>query len=160
MALADLTITDAAWAHCERVLRPVLALVPTMFIDDVVVRLPEHGVRTVVAAHDTAALFDWIVSLLSRQDISNHVAAMFAERNGSPTFADMITRMTEARACAATGISPVVDIDARPASARSRTISSPVRLPLHRSARGRSSRRPLAMVVHPGPSRQRFCRLD
>ena len=96
MACADLIITDAVWAHCERVLRPVLALGPTTFIDDVAARLSEHGIQTAFAAHDGAALFDWIVALLARQGVSNHAAITFAERNGNPTFAAIAAGMAEA----------------------------------------------------------------
>ncbi len=97
MACADLTITDAAWAHCERVLRPVLALAPTDFLSDVAGRLAEHGVQIAVAARDSSALFDWIVALLARQGVSNHAAITYAERNGSPTFAAIAAGMAEAR---------------------------------------------------------------
>ena len=97
MGLGELRITDTAWAHCSRVLRPVLALAPVTFIDDVAARLAEHGIQAAVAARDSAVLFDWIVALLARQGISNHAAITYAERNGSPTFAAIATRMAEAR---------------------------------------------------------------
>ena len=58
MRFADLPITEAAWAHCEHVLRPVLALAPTDFLGEVTDRVAEHGIQAAVAVRDNAAPFD------------------------------------------------------------------------------------------------------
>ena len=76
-------ISQEAWDHCLRVVRPVLLLAPTTYLDDIRGRLTADGVQDAVTLHDTARIFDWIVKLIDRQGISNSAAISFAASHGS-----------------------------------------------------------------------------
>ena len=88
-----------AWQHALGVTRPALLLAPVTFIGDIQDRLATAGVITAVAARDPAPLFDWIVSLVARQGISNHAAEVFAERRGSATWVEVSARMAADARC-------------------------------------------------------------
>lgn len=88
-----------AWQHALRVTRPALLLAPVTFLDDIQDRLGTAGVIAAVAARDPAPLFDWVVSLIARQGISNHAAEIFAERRGSATWVEVSARMAGDARC-------------------------------------------------------------
>ena len=89
-----------AWQHALGVTRPALLLAPVTFLGDIQDRLGTAGVSAAVAARDPAPLFDWVVSLIARQGISNHAAEVFANRHGSPAWVEVITRMAGDARCA------------------------------------------------------------
>jgi hypothetical protein len=56
------------------------------FIDDAREALEAEGVREAVRTRNTVALFDWLVSILSYQGISDQVAFDYMERHGRATW--------------------------------------------------------------------------
>jgi hypothetical protein len=56
------------------------------FVDDAREALAAEGVDAAVRNRDTAALFDWLVSILSYQGISDQVAFDYMERHGRATW--------------------------------------------------------------------------
>ena len=56
-------------------------------IDDNRADLRAEGIPSAIRRHDTATLFDWLVSALSYQGISDQVASDYMERHGSETWA-------------------------------------------------------------------------
>lgn len=56
------------------------------FIQGARVSLKEQGVSSAVRAHDTAALFDWLLTTLSYQGISDQVASSYMEQHGRATW--------------------------------------------------------------------------
>jgi hypothetical protein len=56
------------------------------FVDDAREALAAEGVHAAVRTRDTAALFDWLVSILSYQGISDQVAFDYMERHGQATW--------------------------------------------------------------------------
>jgi hypothetical protein len=53
------------------------------FVDDARESLAAEGIHAAVRNRDTAALFDWLVSLLSYQGIADQVAFDYMERGSS-----------------------------------------------------------------------------
>ena len=57
------------------------------------------GITTAIQRGDTPALFDWLVSALSYQGISDQVAEAYMERYGSPTWADIRAKLVQGVTC-------------------------------------------------------------
>ena len=53
-------------------------------IDDIRADLRAEGVPSAIRRHDTATLFDWLISALSYQGISDQVATDYMARHGRP----------------------------------------------------------------------------
>src|SRR4051812_13736035 len=51
--------------------------------------LPSQGVVAAVRAHDTPALFDWLVEVLSYQGVSDPIAWSYMDRHGRVCFSDL-----------------------------------------------------------------------
>jgi hypothetical protein len=62
-----------------------LAGVPS-YLDDLRADLRDNGVVVAVNDHDTARLFDWLMSVLSFQGIADRVAQDFIDRHGNVTW--------------------------------------------------------------------------
>jgi hypothetical protein len=79
----------------DRAMRHALALVgaacrlagPISFVDDGRAVLRRRGVITAVKRHDTATLFDWLMSVLSFQGIADRIAHKYIADNGNITWA-------------------------------------------------------------------------
>jgi hypothetical protein len=59
------------------------------YLDDLRADLREHGVIRAVRDHDTPALFDWLMEILSFQGISDAVALGYIAQHGSVRWADI-----------------------------------------------------------------------
>src|SRR5271155_1140520 len=76
--------------HAVRVVHNVCRLAGVAsLIDDNRADLRAEGIPSAIRRHDTATLFDWLVSALSYQGISDQVASDYMERHGSATWADI-----------------------------------------------------------------------
>ena len=74
--------------HAVRVVHSVCCLSgAASLIDDNRADLRAEGIPSAIRRHDTATLFDWLVSALSYQGISDQVASDYMERHGRATFA-------------------------------------------------------------------------
>jgi hypothetical protein len=65
-----------------------LAGVPS-YVDDLRADLRDKGVLAAVNNHDTARLFDWLMSILSFQGIANRVAEDFIYKHGNVGWSDI-----------------------------------------------------------------------
>ena len=68
-------------------------------IDDNRADLRAEGIPSAIRRHDTATLFDWLVSALSYQGISDQVAYDYMERHGSATWADIDAKVAASPTC-------------------------------------------------------------
>jgi hypothetical protein len=76
--------------HAVRVVHGVCCLAGSpRLIDDIRAELRADGIATAIRRHDTATLFDWLVTTLSYQGISNQVAAAYMEQHGSARWTDI-----------------------------------------------------------------------
>jgi hypothetical protein len=71
------------------VVEPALALAPTTFLDDIANSLTRAGIQNAVARHDSRPIYEWLLSLLQLQGISDHAAFAFAEKNGMARWGDI-----------------------------------------------------------------------
>src|SRR5215213_9659701 len=61
----------------------------TTWVDDLQSDAAENGLIAAVKHHDTGAIFDWLMGLLSFQGISDAVAEGYMERHGNITWAEI-----------------------------------------------------------------------
>jgi hypothetical protein len=77
----------AALDHATRLILRVCQLAGSAsFVADARESLEAEGVHAAVRTRNTAALFDWLVSILSYQGISDQVASDYMERHGLATW--------------------------------------------------------------------------
>ena len=75
-----------------------LAGVPS-YLDDLRADLRENGVLVAVNDHDTARLFDWLMSVLSYQGIADRVAQDFIDRHGNVTWSAIEQALAASPSC-------------------------------------------------------------
>jgi hypothetical protein len=86
--------------HAVRVVHSVCCLAgAASLIDDIRADLRAEGIPRAVRRHDTATLFDWLISALSYQGISDQVATDYMERHGSATWADIDVKIAACPTC-------------------------------------------------------------
>jgi hypothetical protein len=89
-----------ALAHAVRVVRGVCGLAgPHDLLDDIRGHLHRCGILAAVRTHDTPALFDWLISVLSFQGISNRVAEAYLDHHGNVTWADIEAALSRRPSC-------------------------------------------------------------
>jgi len=90
----------AAVDHAVSVLSAVCALAgPADFIDDSRRHLRRQGVVVAVRNHDTATLFDWLISVMSFQGIADRVAEQYIEDHGTVAFGDITAALAHGGSC-------------------------------------------------------------
>jgi hypothetical protein len=60
---------------------------PLTIVEDAQEFLRDHGVPAAVRCHDTSALFDWLINVLSFQGIADAVAQQYIDDHGQATWA-------------------------------------------------------------------------
>jgi hypothetical protein len=73
--------------HAVRLIRQVCRLSrSTNLIAETRTSLRAEGINSAIRRHDSAALFDWLITMLSYRGISDRVAADYLERYGQATW--------------------------------------------------------------------------
>jgi hypothetical protein len=76
--------------HARSIIRRVCDIAgQATWIDDLRYDAIDGGLVAAVAAHDTAAIFDWLMRMLSFQGISDAVAEGYMDRQGNVTWAEI-----------------------------------------------------------------------
>ena len=89
-----------AIGHATRLITRVCQLAGSAaFIDDARTCLEAEGVAAAVRDRDTPALFDWLVSVLSYQGISDQVAVDYMERHGNATWQAIASDLNARPSC-------------------------------------------------------------
>ena len=91
--------SEAEYQHLIRVTRPALLLAPTTFLDDSRARLEAAGVIIAVGQRDSTPIFDFILSLIGLQGISDSAALAFSDRHGNVTFAEIEAALADRPPC-------------------------------------------------------------
>ena len=68
-------------------------------IDDSRVALAQHGVIAAVRHHDTPAIFDWLIAVLSYQGVSDSIAQGYMERHGRIRWCDVAEALARIPSC-------------------------------------------------------------
>jgi hypothetical protein len=77
----------AALNHASRLIHRICQIAGSAtLIDDARASLEAEGVRAAIRNRDTAALFDWLMGMLSYQGISDRVAEDYIARHGQATW--------------------------------------------------------------------------
>ena len=85
-----------AFARAVRLVHGVCCLAgEPSFVEEI----REHDVQLAIARHDTAAVFDWLVQVLSFQGISNQLAADYMARHGSATWTELTANLAAEPSC-------------------------------------------------------------
>jgi hypothetical protein len=92
--------TSAAIDHAVRIIHAICGLAGSpSLIDDIRADLAADKVRAGIRRRDTAAVFDWLMSALSYQGISDQVAYEYMERHGRATWADIDQKLGRGVRC-------------------------------------------------------------
>jgi hypothetical protein len=86
--------------HATRVIYRVCCLAGSAsLIDKIRADLDADGVRAAMRKHDTAAVFDWLISALSYQGISDRIAYDYMEEHGYVRWEDINKKLAQGAAC-------------------------------------------------------------
>lgn len=85
--------------HLLKVTRPALVLAPSTLLEDVTGRLAEAGVIDAVARGDTGPVYDWLMTLVPLQGISDAIAFGYAEQHGRATWAAVVAALNASPSC-------------------------------------------------------------
>jgi hypothetical protein len=86
--------------HAVKVIYRVCCLAgSTSLIDSIRADLDADGVRAAMRARDTAAVFDWLISALSYQGISNQIAYDYMEQHGYLRWHDINQKLAQDVSC-------------------------------------------------------------
>jgi hypothetical protein len=77
------------WNFFRRVVQPALDLAPDTFLDDLAASLSAAGIQEAVTRHDSAPIFEWLLTLFQLQGISDAVAFSYAEKHGQVRWVDI-----------------------------------------------------------------------
>ena len=69
------------------------------YLDDVRADLRRRGINRAIEAHDTPALFDWLIETLSFQGISDSVASGYMAQHGTVRWSDINKALSERPSC-------------------------------------------------------------
>ncbi|MDF2598982.1 MAG: hypothetical protein K0Q54_1805 [Methylobacterium brachiatum] len=87
------------WDHVYRVVEPALALAPATFLNDLQAHQTSNGVSQAVATYDSAPIFDWLMSLVPLQGISDQIASRYTEQHGGVTNAEIQGALSVLQGC-------------------------------------------------------------
>jgi hypothetical protein len=68
-------------------------------IEDARVRLARHGVIAAIRRHDTPVIFDWLIEVLSYQEVSDRIAFSYMEQHGRVRWHDIATALADEPSC-------------------------------------------------------------
>src|SRR3984957_1011998 len=86
--------------HAVRVVHSVCCLAgAATLIDDIRADLRADGIPTAIRRHDTATVFDWLISALSYQGISDQVAYDYMQRHGRAQWHDIDAKVAAGPTC-------------------------------------------------------------
>ena len=151
--------------HLRRVTYPALVSGPVDFLDGIAARLTGAGVQRAVAERNTAPIYDWLMTLVSLQGISDGVALGWDARHGGIAWAEVNSALAAKPSCprlrsyGPTGVSRLLlsegTRDLCRARASARMSAAAARSPERRA----QCRRLRHRAIHPRSVRRRLCRL-
>ena len=95
--IVTMSHANSALTHAVRITQNVCQLAgPFDLLDFVRQELRRHGILAAVRHHDTPAIYDWLMSVMSFQGIANRVAEGYLDRHGNVTWADIDASLVQA----------------------------------------------------------------
>ena len=94
------THTNPNWHYAVKLVHAICCLAGSAsYLDDIRADLRDCGIIRAVRDHDTPALFDWLVGMLSFQGISDAVAAGYMAQHGNVRWADIAEALSRTPSC-------------------------------------------------------------
>ena len=91
-------VARSALAHATRLIHRVCCLAGSAdFIDEI--RADNRAIRSAITRHDTAALFDWLMTMLSYQGVSDRVAYGYMDQHGRVTWHEIKRALATQPSC-------------------------------------------------------------
>lgn len=91
--------TSSAWSHALAVTRPALDLARADYLDKIAADLRRSDIQAAVSRRYTPAIFDWMVSLLALQGISDRVAFAWDAEHGGISWAAIEASLAASPPC-------------------------------------------------------------
>jgi hypothetical protein len=92
--------TNANLAYAMRCVHAVCCLAGSpSYVDDLREGLRDRGIVRAIENHDTAALFDWLIGVLSLQGISEAVALGYIAEHGNIGWSDVANGLSQTPSC-------------------------------------------------------------
>ncbi len=85
--------------HLRRVAYPALVSGPVDFLDGIAARLTGAGVQRAVAERNTAPIYDWLMTIVALQGISDAVALGWDARHGGISWAEVSGALSARPSC-------------------------------------------------------------
>ena len=96
----ETTVTNADLHYAVQLVHATCCLAGSAsYLDDIRADLRDCGIIRAVRDHDTPALFDWLVGLLSFQGISDAVAAGYIAQHGNVRWAEIAEALSRTPSC-------------------------------------------------------------
>lgn len=96
--------TGAALPYAVKMVHAVCCLAgSSSYVDDVRADMRYRGITRAVREHDTPALFDWLIEILSFQGVSDSVAANYMAAHGNPSWTDIAEALSRKPSCSKLG---------------------------------------------------------
>ena len=102
MSLIDVDadqLRDDPWAHLRLVTEPALAIAPALFLNHLQAHQTATGVSQAVASCDSIPIFNWMMSVVPLQGISDQIASRYAEQHGGVTHAEIQLALSVPQRC-------------------------------------------------------------
>jgi hypothetical protein len=90
---------QAHWTFFRSMAENSLAMAPQGYLEGIAQGLRRDGVCDAVAAHDTPALYDWLVGVMQLQGIADRSAAAFVDANGLVSWEDVAVTLAGRASC-------------------------------------------------------------
>jgi hypothetical protein len=92
--------TNANFSYAVQLVHATCCLAGSaLYLDDIRADLRERGIMRAIKDHDTPALFDWLVEMLSFQGISDSVAAGYMAQHGNVRWAEIAEALARTPSC-------------------------------------------------------------
>jgi hypothetical protein len=92
--------TNANLAYAVQLVHATCCLAGSAsYLDDIRADLQRSGITRAIRDHDTPALFDWLIEVLSFQGISDAVASEYMERHGAVRWSDIADALSRRPSC-------------------------------------------------------------
>ena len=96
----ETTVTNADLQYAVQLVHATCCLAGSAsYLDDLRADLRDCGIIRAIKDHDTPALFDWLVGMLSYQGISDSVAAGYIAQHGNARWADVAEGLSRTPSC-------------------------------------------------------------
>lgn len=89
----------SSWSHLAQASEAALALAPSTFLDRIQAEMSTNRIAEAVCDNQTEPIFDWLMSLVPLQGISDRIAAQYSQQHGSVRYASLLGGIAQCPSC-------------------------------------------------------------